>query len=107
MTVDTAKGLQNLRESLNKCDTLLTVLQALTNCEQREDVIDELDCCDIIWAMSEQNDMNENDMREWVSSHLDYSAECRVFHEHGPACGWPVVSVKCMDKIFYFDWILE
>ena len=57
--------------------------------------------------MSEQNDTTESDMEEWVNERWESSVSCEVFKECGPGSGWPVVSVKCMDKVFYFDWVTE
>lgn len=107
MKVDTAKGLQNLRELLSECETLYDVLSYFTACENTDEIIDELNCNDVLWAMAEQNDMDSSLMGAWVKDHIENSVECRVFQESGPAGGWHVVSIKCMDKVFYLDWVLD
>lgn len=90
-----------------ECEVLRHVLSRYTSCENTSDIINELKCNDVLWAMAEQNDMTEDNMNEWIDSHMDSTVECRVFQECGPAGGWPVVSIKCMDKVFYLDWVLE
>ena len=57
--------------------------------------------------MSEQSDVTESDTEEWINEHWESSVSCKVFKECGPCAGWPVVSVQCMDKTFYFDWVTE
>lgn len=101
------KSISELKQACSECETLYDVLSLYTGCDNMPDIMDDLVTYEILWAMSEQNDTDEYSMSEWIKSHLEYSAECRVFHEHGPAGGWPVVQIKCMDKVFYIDWVLE
>lgn len=101
------KSLSALKEFCSDCETLYDILSRFTACENLDDIIDELNCNDVLWAMAEQNDMDDSLMGAWVKDHIENSVECRVFQENGPACGWPVVSIKCMDKVFYLDWVLD
>lgn len=72
-----------------------------------EDIYDDLCASDTLWAMADQNDMKESDMVDWLKDHLETSVQCRVFQECGPAGGWPVVEVQCLDMVFYLDWVLD
>lgn len=59
---------------------------------------------DTLWSMAEQNNMSESDMQEWVWSNIDKKVKCSIIEEVGPAGGWPIVKVECLDKTFFFDW---
>lgn len=101
------RTIKQLRDVCSECENLFDVLSRYTDCDNIIDIMDELKANDILWAMAQENDMSEESMSEWIKSHLDNSVECRVFQEHGPAGGWPVVEIKCMDKVFYIDWVLD
>ena len=53
--------------------------------------------------MANENNMSESDMRLWVWGHLDKNVKCSIITNEGPS-GWPIVSVRCSDKTFTFDW---
>lgn len=95
-----------LRDFCSECEVLRHVLSQYTGSKNFNDIMDDLKCTDTLWTMADQNDMKESDMEDWIADHLETSVECRVFQENGPAGGWPVVSVKCMDKMFYLDWVI-
>lgn len=59
---------------------------------------------DDLWIMAEQNNVSMSDMKDWVWNNLTEKVKCSIFQEIGPAGGWPVVKVECLDKIFFFDW---
>jgi hypothetical protein len=99
--------LNRLRDTLDKCETLHDALSCYTGSKDIYDIIDDLKCSDTLWAMSEQNDTSENDLEDWVHGHWDSFVSCKIFQECGPAGGWPVVEIKCLDKVFYFDWVTE
>ena len=103
MTLHTVNQLNTF---CHECEVLRYILSRYTSSENIIDTINELKCIDTLWAMADQNDMKESSMEEWVEAHTESSVECRVFQEHGPD-GWPVVSIKCMDKLFYLDWVLD
>jgi hypothetical protein len=107
MYINTANALNKLRDVLDQCESLYDVLYKYTGSDVTSNIINDLKCNDTLWDMADQNDMKESDMEEWVTTHLDSSASCRVFQEHGPSGVWPVVEVKCLDMIFYLDWIVE
>ena len=100
------KSLANLKEFCSNCDCLYDVLKQYTKFDLWDDIKDCLNANDTLWAISEQNDMKESDMSDWLSEHLDNSVECRIFQEHGPAGGWPVVKVACLDMLFFLDWVV-
>lgn len=100
------KSIRELKQACSKCETLYDALSLYTGCDNMPDIMDDLVTYETLWAMSEQNDIDEYSMSEWIKSHLDNSVECRVFHEYGPAGGWPVVEIKCLDMVFYIDWVL-
>lgn len=89
------------------CETLHHILSRYTLCENFNDIINELKCNNTLWVMADQNDMKESDMADWIELHTESPVECRVFQEHWHTSSWPVVSIKCMDKVFYLDWILD
>lgn len=102
-----ANELSRLHDTLDKCENLYDILSCYTGSRDIYDIIEDLKCNDTLWAMSEQNDTTEAIIEDWVNGHWDSFVSCKVFKERGPAGGWPVVSVKCMDKVFYFDWVTE
>lgn len=59
---------------------------------------------DILWSMAEENNMSESDMQAWIWSNITKKVKCSIIEEDGPAGGWPVVKVECLDKTFFFDW---
>ena len=58
---------------------------------------------DTLYTMANENNMSESDMRLWVWGHLDKNVKCSIITNEGPS-GWPIVSVRCCDKTFTFDW---
>lgn len=101
------RTVNQLRCFCAECEVLRHVLARYTGCEKASDILNDLPCDDTLWAMADQNDMKESDMGEWVDAHMETPIECSVFQERGSAGGWPVVQVKCLDKVFYFDWVLD
>lgn len=99
--------IDQLRTLCSECEDLYSVLRHYTGCEKYNDIIAELKCNDTLWSMADQNDTDEDTMLEWIDSHISSSVECRVFQEHGPAGSWPVVEIKCLDMVFYLDWVLD
>ena len=99
--------LNNLRDTIDKFEDLYDVLSCYTGSKDTHGIIEELKYNDTLWAMSEQSDVTESYLEEWVNEHWESSVSCEVFKECGLGSGWPVVSVKCMDKVFYFDWVTE
>lgn len=97
-------GIDKLNHMCTRYNTLYDVLSNYTSCAKVNDVIDELKTNDTLWSMAEQNNMHEDEMCKWVESHMNCSVSCGIFKEHGPAGGWPVIKIKCMDKVFFFDW---
>ena len=102
-----SNGLNRLHDTIDKFEDLYDVLSCYTGVKDTHCIIEDLKCNDTLWQMSEQNDTTESDMEEWVNEHWESSVSCKVFKECGPCGGWPVVSVQCMDKVFYFDWVTE
>lgn len=107
MYIDHAVALKNLSDTLDSCECLHDVLSQYTGGDLWNDIYEDLNATDTLWAMADQNDMKESEMYDWISEHLDSSVECRVFQEHGPAGGWPVVEISCLNMIFYLDWVTE
>lgn len=101
------KSLNDLKEFCSNCECLHDVLSQYTGSDLWDDIYKDLNASDTLWAMADQNDMKESDMEDWISEHLDSSVECRVFQEHGPAGGWPVVKIECLDMVFFLDWVTE
>ena len=99
--------LSRLHDTIDKLEDLYDVLSCYTGSKDTHCIIEDLKCNDTLWEMSEQNDITESDLVEWINEHFESSVSCKVFKECGPCAGWPVVSVKCMDKVFYFDWVTE
>lgn len=97
-------NLDDLHILCSDCELLEDILLSYTETDSFADMIDSLNATDTIWSMSEQNDMKEDDMEMWIREHLGYFVECRVFQEKGPTGWWPVVEIKCLDKVFYLDW---
>lgn len=101
------KSLNALKEFCSDCECLHDVLKQYTGCELWSEIKDCLNADDTLWSMADQNDIKEPTMSSWISDHLNSSVKCRVFQEHGPAGGWPVVKVECLDMIFFLDWVIE
>lgn len=99
-------SIDKLNDMCTRYNTLYDVLSSYTGCAKVNDIIDELKINDTLWSMAEQNDMHEDKMNEWVSTHWDSSVSCSVFQECGPGSEWPVVEIKCLDMVFYIDWAL-
>ena len=99
--------LNKLRDTLEKFEDLYDVLSCYTGSEDTHGIIEELKYNDTLWQMSEQSDVTESDLEEWVNEHWESPVSCEVFKECGQSTVWPVVSVKCMGKVFYFDWVTE
>lgn len=99
--------LSQLRDTIEKFEDLYDVLSCYTGIKDTRCIIEDLKCNDTLWEMSEQIDVTESDLADWINEHWEYSVSCKVFKECGPCAGWPVVSVQCMDKTFYFDWVTE
>ena len=99
--------LNKLRDTIGKFEDLYDVLSCYTGSKDTHCIIEDLKFNDTLWQMSEQSDVTESDTSEWVNEHWESPVSCKVFKECGPYAGWPVVSVKCMDKTFYFDWVTE
>lgn len=102
-----SKELNFLQDTIDKFEDLYDVLSCYTGSKDTHCIIKDLKYNDTLWQMSEQNDTTESYMGEWVNEHWESSVSCKVFKECGPCAGWPVVSVKCIDKTFYFDWVTE
>jgi hypothetical protein len=101
------RTIKQLRDMCSECEELFDVLSRYTDCDNIIDIMDELKANDTLWAMAQENDMSEDDMCEWIKSHLDNSVSCKVFQEHGPAGGWPVVEIQCLNMVFYIDWVFD
>ena len=99
--------LNRLRDTIGKFEDLYDVLSCYTGIKDTHGIIEGLKYNDTLWAMSEQNDIAESDLLEWINEHWESSVSCEFFNECGPCGGWPIVLVKCMDKVFYFDWVTE
>lgn len=99
--------LSKLKDMLDTFDDLYDVLSRYTGTEDTHCIIEDLKCNDTLWEMSEQIGATESDLEEWINEHWESSVSCKVFKECGPGSCWPVVSVQCMDKTFYFDWVTE
>lgn len=102
-----SKELNLLQDTIDKFEYLYDVLSCYTGSKDTHGIIEDLKCNDTLWSMSEQIGATESDLVEWVNEHWESSVSCKVFKECGPCAGWPVVSIKCMDKVFYFDWVTE
>ena len=96
-----------LHDTLEKFEDLYDVLSCYTGTKDTHCIIEELKYNDTLWQMSEQSDVTESDLADWVNEHWESSVSCEVFKECGPGACWPVVSVQCMGKTFYFDWVTE
>ena len=99
--------LSRLRNTIGKFEDLYDVLSCYTGIKDTHGIIEELNYNDTLWTMSEQNDNTELDLSDWINEHWESSVSCKVFKECGPGSDWPVVSVHCIDKTFYFDWVTE
>lgn len=99
-------SVDSLKDFCSDCETLYMVLAQYTDSVEIHNIMDDLKCIDALWQLAEQNDMHVSEMEQWILNHIDASVECRVFHEHSPIDGWPVVEIKCIDKVFYLDWII-
>lgn len=99
--------MKHLNDILNRCETLYDVLATYTGSKSGSDIIADLDAGDVIFSIASQNDLKYNDVIDFLNSHFNYPVECKVFQEHGPAGGWPVVEVICLDMVFYLDWVTD
>lgn len=99
--------LNNLRDTIDKFEDLYDVLSCYTGSKDTHCIIEDLKFNDTLWQMSEQSDVTESDLAEWINEHWESSVSCKVFKECCQSTVWPVVSVKCTDKVFYFDWVTE
>lgn len=99
-------SVDSLKDFCSDCETLYMILAQYTDSVEIKKIMDDLKCTDTLLQLAEQNDMDVSDMERWIIDHLDASVECRAFHEHGHYCSWPVVEIKCLDKVFYLDWII-
>lgn len=111
-------GLKKLENILVDCETLWEVLCNYTgnSVDMISDIntnypyeilLDDLRATDTLYSMTEDNDMTESEMEEWLRDHFDNSVECKIFQERGPAGGWPIVKVDCLDMVFFLDWVTE
>ena len=71
------------------------------------DIFDTLEDNDMLSIMSDENNMSEHDMKLWIDEHICDPVKCSIINESGPAGDWPVVEIKCADKVFYLDWCYE
>ena len=99
--------LSQLRDTIGKFEDLYDVLSCYTGSKDTHCIIEDLKYDDTLWSMSEQIGATEPDLEEWINEHFESSVSCKVFKECGPGSDWPVVSVHCIDKTFYFDWVTE
>lgn len=102
-----AQSVDSPKDFCSDCETLYMALAQYTGDIEIHNIIDHLKCNDTIWYLAEQNDMSVSEMEQWILDHLETSVECRAFHERGPSGSWPVVEIKCLDKVFYLDWITD
>ena len=97
--------LRTISSFSNLADMLKTYLGIDKNKLLNEDeFFTQLKENDTLWSMAEQNNMSESDMQEWVWSSINEKVKCSIEEDVGTACGWPIIKVKCLDKIFFFDW---
>ena len=101
------RTINQLHTFCSDCDELFDILSKFTLCKDTDMIINDLKCNDTLWAMADENNMTESSLEEWINDHWESSVQCRVFQEHGPAGGWPVVEIQCLDRAFYIDWVLE
>ena len=108
MYIDHAVALKNLRDTLDSCECLHDVLKQYTGSDLWDDIYEDLNANDTLWVMADQNDIKDcGEMATWLREHLESFVECKIFQEHGPAGGWPVVEISCLNMIFYLDWVTE
>ena len=100
-------SVDSLKDFCSDCETLYMVLAQYTGSIEIQKIMDSLDKNDVLFDLADANNMDASEMEQWIIDHLDTSVECRVFHEHGPLGSWPVVEIKCLDKVFYLDWITD
>lgn len=87
--------------------TLYDVLSCYTDCTNYSDIISTLECTESLSDFAEQNNISKLDLSSWIAYHVDCIVDCKVFIEHGPYNGWPVVRINCADKTFFIDWIIS
>ena len=97
----------SLKDFCSDCETLYIALAQYTGNIEIQKIMNTLDENDALCDFADENNMNVSDMEQWILSNLDTSVECRVFSECGPFGSWPVVEIKCLDKVFYLDWIID
>ena len=100
-------SVDRLKDFCSDCETLYTALSQYTGNIEIQKIMDSLDKNDVLFDLADANNMGASEMEQWILSNLDSSVECRVFHEHGHFGSWPVVEIKCLDKVFYLDWITD
>lgn len=100
-------SVDRLKDFCSDCENLYTALAQYTCSIEIQKIMDTLDENDALCDFADENNMNVSDMEQWILSNLDSSVECRTFREHGPFGSWPVVEIKCLDKVFYLDWITD
>lgn len=106
-TLRTISSVESLKDFCSDCETLYMALAQYTGNVEIHHIIDDLKCNDTLCYLADENNMESSELERWIINRLDASVECRVFHEHGPSGSWPVVEIKCLDKVFYLDWITD
>lgn len=99
-------SVEQLKEFCRDCETLYDILAKYTDSYTVEDIIEDLKFNDVLYCMADSNGVDGNSMAEWLAHHINDSVGCKVFLENGPAGAWPVVSISCLDMVFYIDWVL-
>ena len=84
--------------------TLTDVLKAYSGEDRLSSAIADLETIDVIWSMAEENDMTEEDMKDWIVDNANTRVRCSVRNVTGRH---PEVRVVCADKVFSFDWVEE
>ena len=105
-------SLRDLRNACKHFGDLADVLLTYVGINEDDfvdmtDIFDILEENDMLYVMSNENNMSEHDMKLWMDDHICDPVKCSIIMESGPAGGCPVVEVKCADKVFHFDWCYE
>lgn len=99
---------ESFTSALKSCSTLYDILLMYSGTEDGlNKIIDELAYDDIIYTMSEQNNISEDEMSNWIKQNANEPVTCKAFIDKGPAGGWPIVQILCKDKMFFLDWVDE
>lgn len=99
---------ESLTSMLKSFNTLYDVLSMYSGIEDDLcKIIDELAYNDVIYTMSKQNNMSEDEMSNWIKQNANEPVTCKIIIDKGSAGGWPVVQILCKDKIFLLDWVDE